>query len=170
MKPILSAILSLPLILTCAPLALARPSFDLLVTFDYPNGATQTEAGGINDLQQVAGTFVDSTGRHGFVRYPNHFGPPIQDPNDLHNTTNLVGINNLGMLCGWYTGRDATYHSFVASEKIFTEIDIDSPNTEAWGLNDAGDICGTTNLLTTAFVVINGVTTTFVIPGADTTL
>lgn len=145
-------------------------TFDILATFDYP-GASRTYSTGINDRSVVAGWFLNPVdGGHGFLRFPNRFGQPINDPADRHNSTIVTGLNNVGAVCGYYTGSDLTYHSFILSGATYTEIDLGTPNTEIHGINDAGNSCGSTNLWALAFVIIDGTTTTFTIPGADFTV
>jgi hypothetical protein len=158
-------------LLACAGLqssAQAQISFTLLTTFSYP-GASLTFAFGINNRTQVAGLFEGGGGAGGFLRAGNRF-TKITDPNARGSTTAATGINNAGTICGYYLGNDLPYHSFLYSRPTFTEIADVGPYTQVLGVNDAGNTCGTAEVLTSGFVIIDGVATSFVIPGADTTV
>jgi hypothetical protein len=157
--------------LVCAGLqssAQAPISFTLLTTFSYP-GASLTFALGINNRNQVAGQFQGDQGAGGFLRAGNRFSK-ITEPNARGSTTAATGINNAGTICGYYLGNDLPYHSFLYSRPTFTEIADVGPYTQVLGVNDAGNTCGTAEVLTSGFVIIDGVATSFVIPGADTTV
>jgi hypothetical protein len=145
-------------------------TFDLLVSYDYP-GATSTYGTGLNDRNQVVGwLYTQSQGTRGFIRFRDHFSPPITDPNAPSGPTLLTNINNLATACGYYFDSDGVSHSFLASGFSFTELDIGMSDVQVWGLNDSGNFCGATARQTVAFVAIDGTTTSFTIPGADSTV
>jgi hypothetical protein len=73
-------------------------------TFAYP-GATSTNATGVNDSDEVAGTYTLGSGssatQHGFIWSGGKF-TTIDDPAGA-GSTNINGINNEGDLVGFYT-------------------------------------------------------------------
>jgi uncharacterized membrane protein len=142
-------------------------TFDILTTFDYP-GATFSQMQGINNNGDVAGFFtVANSLLHGFVRFPNHLSGPINEPNDEGNTTKLTDINDLGTVCGYYVPQtDPHYHSFFATGLVFTEINVGAMDTFAFGVNNSGNTCGYTATPAGAFVIIDGVVTSFNVPGS----
>ena len=79
----------------------------LLKGFTYTDfeidNSTQTMALGVNDLLQIVGSYVDSSGStHGFVENNSGVVTTINDPNGV-GTTTVNGINNGGSLVGFYT-------------------------------------------------------------------
>ena len=142
-------------------------TFEILETFDYP-GALVTVANAVNERSEVAGTF-ESPAQYGFVRFRNSFSRPIRDPNDRSRSTVLAGINNTDTVAGYYLGTDRSYHSFLLSGSIFSEIDAGVANIIMGGVNDTDNVCGSTLAPYNAFVVIDGTPSVFSIPGADVT-
>jgi hypothetical protein len=77
-----------------------------LTSFQYPGGS-DTQAFGVNDNNQVVGTYVDGAGvEHGFV-LTDPMGPvshwkTVDDPNGVGSTV-INGINKAGDLVGFYT-------------------------------------------------------------------
>jgi hypothetical protein len=73
--------------------------------FDVP-GSTNTQAFGINDLDEVVGSYVDAAGKtHGFsLTSPtaNAQFRTIDDPQGIGNTI-LNGVNDKGQIVGFYT-------------------------------------------------------------------
>jgi hypothetical protein len=70
------------------------------------NGATATQAFGVNDSDWVVGAYTTGPSNapvtHGFVWIPKHGFTKVDDPNGA-GTTTLNGINNEGDLVGFYT-------------------------------------------------------------------
>jgi hypothetical protein len=141
---------------------LAAPdvTFEILATFDYP-GALETSPSGINESGTIVGSFVNGFNQvQSFVRYPDGtFSDPIMYPNA--DATYLSGLNNTGTMCGTYL-LGGFYHGFFLSGSIFTNFDLNTPNTLLKGVNDAGNFCGTT--IDQGFVSIDGTLTRFDIP------
>src|SRR5262249_21908868 len=81
--------------------------------------------------------------------------------NDPNGSTEITGINNRNMLCGFYT-----FGSFLLSRRIFTDVTTGAMATIVYGLNDATDFCGYTSRPDTNFVTIGGTTIFFQIPGS----
>jgi hypothetical protein len=151
----------------------ATITFDVLATFDYPGSdVVETSPQKINDSGEIAGEYFDSSGvTRGFVRLHNGtFSPPIVEPNDTGNSTDLRCINNLRTLCGSFL--DGTgVHGFFLSGRTFTEFDVpDAVGTRINALNDAGDFCGSINAENPAFVSISGTITTFTVGGFVNTI
>jgi hypothetical protein len=111
--------------------------------FDVPGAVNGTEAGGINDLDQVTGYYVDSSGLpQGFVKDGRNF-TTFNAPGALY--TLAFGINNLGVVAGCYVNPDTSHHGYVWSQGKFVTVDVTLPaaNGTLWyGSNDHGDLAG----------------------------
>lgn len=147
-------------------------SIQVITTFDYPGGdVTQTIPEGINDLGDITGIIIDSSGVYrGFVRFADGtFSAPIVEPNDTMGHTEGRGITDRRLICGWYIGSDEFAHGFFLKRGVFTEFDVDGANaTIVDGLNDAGDFVGnysTDTVFAAAFSNIEGMTNPIIIPG-----
>jgi hypothetical protein len=70
------------------------------------HGATMTQAFGVNDSDEVVGTYTDGTGNnaqtHGFTWTPQHGFTTVDDPHGIGATT-INGVNDHGDLVGFYT-------------------------------------------------------------------
>jgi probable HAF family extracellular repeat protein len=87
-------------------------NFGLLVKLDAP-GSTFTQALGLNNRGQVVGDYMDAAGNtHGFVWTSGGGFQTIDDPNGV-GTTIVNGINDRGMLVGFY-GTAPINSGFVA--------------------------------------------------------
>jgi hypothetical protein len=142
-------------------------TFEVIATFDYP-GATSTYALDVNDRNKAAGFFVNPSGAvRGFVRSGDHLSGPLINPREQDDYTEITGINNSGTICGYYLGASRNFDSFLYSGSTYTPIDIGVHSTTVSSLNDSGNSCGSIEVENPAFVVIDGATTTFTIPGAN---
>ena len=152
-------------------------SIDIVETFNYPAGGVFTRPQKINDNGEIAGVIDAFTGeRRGFVRYRNgHFTPPIIEPNDTANFTDLRGINNSRLIDGGYVGSDGFFHGFFLTDtfagQVFTQYDVPgATNTLLLADNNAGDFVGgfttSTNTNYQAFVSIGGTVVPISIPDA----
>jgi hypothetical protein len=69
-------------------------------------GAAMTQAFGVNDSDEVVGTYTDGTGNnaqtHGFVWTAQHGFTTVDDPHGI-GTTTINGVNDHGDLVGFYT-------------------------------------------------------------------
>ena len=162
----LMALLGLSL-LEVAPAATI--SIQVITTFDYP-GATQTYPFAINDRNEIAGFFYVSGEAlsAGFTRTADgQLSEPIVDPNDTHNTTDAYGINNFGVVCGYFFGVDG-FHGFLFSDGAYSQYDVPgSSETVLRGINDAGDLAGyyfAQGNAQKGFTSVGGVVTTINIP------
>jgi hypothetical protein len=77
-----------------------------LTAFGWPGGS-DAEAFGVNDKDQIVGSYLDSSGvMHGFVitdpKGPHSAYQSIDDPNGIGSTV-VNGINDAGDLVGFYT-------------------------------------------------------------------
>jgi hypothetical protein len=85
-----------------------RKSGGNLIKLSYP-GATQTQALGVNDGDEVVGAYTDGTATgattHGFVWRAGWGFQTVDDPNGI-GTTTLNDVNDRGQLVGFYL--DAT--------------------------------------------------------------
>jgi hypothetical protein len=158
-----------------APAALwaQSPSFSikLLSTFDYPQATIIS--GSINRQGAIAGAVLTQTAREGFVRSAGgKLGTPFADPDAVSGVyTQATGINQSGVVCGYYFGDDADLHGFFRSGPTFTTYDAPGGvNTEILAINDAGDFAGQYASNTyVAFVNIDGAVTMINVPGEKTT-
>jgi hypothetical protein len=70
------------------------------------HGAAMTQAFGINDSDEVVGTYTDGSGNNaktfGFVWTPSHGFTTVSDPQGI-GTTTLNGVNDHGDIVGFYT-------------------------------------------------------------------
>jgi probable HAF family extracellular repeat protein len=111
--------------------------------FDAPGSATI--ATGINDAGHIVG-FVQ-TGPAGIgdgFLYSGSSFTSINAPGAGY--TNATGINDAGQIVGFYDdGMGGQGHGFQDTGGSFTSIDIGGPdnNTEAFGINNLGQIVGT---------------------------
>jgi hypothetical protein len=75
------------------------------ITLEVP-GASMTQAFGVNDSDEVVGTYTDGTGNsaqtHGFTWRPGHGFTTVDDPHGIGATT-INGVNDHGDLVGFYT-------------------------------------------------------------------
>jgi hypothetical protein len=80
-------------------------------------GATMTQAFGVNDGDEVVGTYTVGTGNnaksYGFIWSPGFGFETINDPNGVGATT-LNGINDRGQLVGFYTDQGGNTIGLVA--------------------------------------------------------
>jgi len=133
-------------------------------TIDAP-GSTHTEFRAINDLGEALGCCVN--GGPWFVYAYGHFTPV-----SLPYTG--WGINNFEQIVGYFDDNTGE-HGFLDDQGVVTIIDAPgalasgSPTTDAYGINDRGQIAGLyfdANFNLDGFVDNRGTFTTLVVPGA----
>jgi hypothetical protein len=104
-----------------------------------------TAASGINNSDEVVGTYRDSSGlAHGFVYNQGTF-TTLDDPNALPGYTFGVGINNNGVVSGYYVDPSGHYHGFTESNGIYATVNDPNPaavNTQLFGINDTNQGAG----------------------------
>ena len=88
----------------------------VLKTF-IPDGGSSAVAFGINDRVNIVGQFVTSTATPGFILV--HGGKSLITINAPSgpNIVNAQGINNKGLVVGFYVGTDGQDHGFTASDR-----------------------------------------------------
>jgi len=111
------------------------------VSIDVP-GAISTSVRGIDSSGRVVGSFIDSSGTHGFL-FSNGTFSKIDVPGSTWNIA--TGINSAGQIVGGYgTGTDSGNHGFLYSAGNFSTFDAPgSLDTIGYGLNNKGQIVGT---------------------------
>src|SRR5262249_18279188 len=138
---------------------------DGVFTFvSLPGAAT-----GINDIGQLVGSFNDGAGTHGFVG-TNGLLRTIDVPGNQGSTI-ANDINNAGHVVGFFADIRG-YHGFLDTNGVLTRIDFPGiDGTQAYGINDAGQIVGCSLTFNCngpgghGFLDTNGVFTAFEFPG-----
>ena len=112
-------------------------------------GASVTIGNDINDRGDVLGWFTTDpngqTGFQGYVLRGNNYILTFAYPEADVTNTFAIGFNQVGTIIGSFTTTTpGVEHGFVRSaDGRFTQLDFpDSVQTEAFGINDAGDIVG----------------------------
>ncbi|MBA3961570.1 MAG: hypothetical protein H0X40_06685 [Chthoniobacterales bacterium] len=148
-------------------------TIDVLTEFDFP-GATSTHPTAINNFNQIVGSFVDVDARtKGFLREANGaFSPAIVEPNDFGLETFAAGINDPGVVSGYFTGRGAIFSGFFLSGSSYTEYVVPGAHdTFVTGINNNGDFAGASSDGTTGktqgFINVAGNVTPILIPRAS---
>lgn len=83
------------------------------VTTFTPFGGTNATAFGINDYNTIVGQYTTALASPGFVRFSNNKFLSIISPTGP-NVVNAQGINNNGLIVGFYVGNDGQQHGFVS--------------------------------------------------------
>ncbi len=85
-------------------------------TFIPPGGSSAT-AFGINDKGTIVGQDVTSTATPGFIKVNSKTYITINQPMGITaDVINVQGINNHGLVVGFYLGNDSQVHGFMASQ------------------------------------------------------
>jgi probable HAF family extracellular repeat protein len=157
--------LSMAGVLGSTLLAVTSPAFSF-TQIDVP-GATDTLAYGINDAEQVVGTFHDNTGSHAFLDTGGRYTTIVVPGAPL--ITTAQNINNVGQIVGIF-GNSFVQHGFLDTGGSFTQIDVPGATTTitgAYGINDAGQIVGVSG--SHGFLDTGGSFTQIDVPGATRT-
>ena len=126
------------------------------VRFRYENlgtlGGSQSYTGfsnkeaGINDAGQVVGfSFTAGGEKHAFVKSP---GQAMVDLNlvlpSATNESRARSINNSGVVAGFFSDNSTGDHAsvWVPSGGVYLWTSLGGDNSQALGLNDAGDVAG----------------------------
>jgi probable HAF family extracellular repeat protein len=148
-------------------------------TFNVPfAGAVGTFPFGINNSGEIVGGWVDSNdAEHGFTLIGGTYTSLDYPGGSLF--TYASGINSAGEIVGAYTDASGITHGFLLSGGTYTSLDPPGSGwTNAYGINDAGDIvglqcptseCVEANDGTQGFLLSQGVYTTVAIPGENFT-
>src|SRR5215831_3664019 len=107
-------------------------------TFDDPSGSPgSTEAWGVNDMDQIVGSYLNATGSHGFLLSGGTY-ITLDDPLATAGTF-AQGINATGQIAGYYKNASGL-HGFLLSGGTYTTLDdpLATMGTFASGINAAG--------------------------------
>ncbi|MGH8095409.1 MAG: hypothetical protein ACREIF_18400 [Chthoniobacterales bacterium] len=130
------------LMLGVYPLFARQPIIQIIAVIDYPGTGNSTTAHEINSRGDIAGTYVNSTGRtYGFTRMANGtFSDPIIET----DFTFTVGINKADELAGYYFDDVAQiYHGLFVNHGFYIQYNAPGAiNTFVLQVNNAGDFCG----------------------------
>lgn len=134
-------------------IALALVSQGSAQTYTYtmfdPPGSVNTTVYGINNSQQVVGTYQDSSGAmHSYVRQSDGSFTVFDAPGALPGTTIATAVNNLGQVVGTYAAStgNAARSGFIRSAdgQSYTSFDVPGAGvTVPYGINDQGAVVGT---------------------------
>jgi probable HAF family extracellular repeat protein len=157
-----------------------------VTTLDDPSATGGTSANGINNTGQIVGSYSVATVSplthqgYGFL-YNRQDGTytTLEDPHTFHGGvapgTSAQGINDLGQVVGYYAGLYngvGGTHGFLYTGGTYSTLDAPgATRTQAYGINNAGQISGSYSDGTTNHgFLYNGTTyTTLDVPGADQT-
>lgn len=120
------------------------PTLNSFSTVSMPN-ATTTTAIGINNANQVVGTYKDSSNSyHGFL-FDGTGYTSIDMPGATK--TEALGINNNGQVVGYYVDSNLLTHGYIFDifSQAFTTLDIPelgSYGTRVFDINDNGLLVG----------------------------
>jgi probable HAF family extracellular repeat protein len=133
-------------------------------TLDDPLATLGTVATGINASGQIVGWYSNASGTHGFLYFDGLYAP-IDDPLAAHVATAgtfASGINASGQIVGSYVDATGGNHGFLYNPNGGTYTTLDDPlgtNTQAFDINDAGEIVGQYSF-SQSFLYSGGVFTT----------
>jgi hypothetical protein len=162
-----SLVLSFIMVAGCLPLAAQTYT---LQTFSIPYApGFSTYALGINNRGAIAGYFEHWLGGpfRGFKRDANGVVEgPIDDPNAGVPLTVPSGINDSGVIVGYYGATRNFFGGFVLDHGVFTNVAIGT-STLILGINNAGDFVGSFD--GHGFVSNHGVVSQIDFPGGGLT-
>ena len=103
-------------------------------------GASLTNANGINDSNEVVGSYRIGIHDHGFI-YHNGSYTTVDHP--LGVETVAADINDAGQIVGWYKDAGGHTHGFIETGGTFTTVDNPlGVDTFVRGINNDGEIVG----------------------------
>ncbi len=111
--------------------------------FTVPGATYGATVGGVNDLDQISGEYVDGTGTpRGFIKTGSNY-TTFSVPGAI--ATIGLSLNNEGAVTGLYVKPDGSPHGFIWFKGQFTFVDVNVPGSTGttWiGINDFGDLAG----------------------------
>lgn len=113
------------------------------VPIEYPGKTSGMRPNGINKFGSIVGTYLESsTGTpQGFKRYSD--GGFIRLSYPGAQSTYPMGINDSGMIVGWYNNFDSVTHGFIYSKGQWATLDNPmAKSTQLDGISNAGVIAG----------------------------
>jgi hypothetical protein len=162
----------------CIVGAAAPAEAEPIITKFRISGAVETVPLGINDNFEIAGSYQDSHGWHGFVRATDGTITTLDVPGSCASCggTDATAINDGGVVGGRYYTNYNQSNGFVrASDGTITTFSVpESSFVFVYGINAKGEIAGyylDSNSVPHGFVRhINGTVRPFDVPGSATTL
>jgi uncharacterized membrane protein len=120
----------------------------------FTAGGIFTQANGVNDLDQVVGTYEDAMSNfHGFLRNPNGAITPFDVPGA--SSTFASGINDAGEIVGTYATPSNSEQGFILDQGVFFTFNFPGAGTTViLGINNNGDITGEINGEEAAFIAV----------------
>ena len=110
-------------------------TIDVIVTFDYPGGATATMPQKIEDQTDLVGTVITADGKErGFIYKPlsHKFSPLLIPPFANHGPTQGRGINFRRHVVGEYLNEsDGTFHGYLMVHPNCTPTPTPTPTPTA---------------------------------------
>jgi len=108
------------------------------------SSAQGTQIYAINNKNQGAGVYFDSTGlQHGMIIQAGQV-TRIDDPQATPGTTFCNGINDSGVVVGYYSNAAGEELGFEYQDGTFTNVAMfNSPYVEVIGINNSGVLTGT---------------------------
>lgn len=153
---------------------LPQANITILATFDYPGDGNDTFTYGINQDDQIAGYYIDSSSvSRGYTRSGDGiFSAPIVVPGAF-NVTRATGISHGQTVAGWFEDETGVSHGFFLNDGSYTRYDFLSSDlyyTQIYGLSDGGGaFCGSATYtpanITYAFLNSAGIESIIGIPG-----
>jgi|HubBroStandDraft_6_1064221.scaffolds.fasta_scaffold156270_1 probable HAF family extracellular repeat protein len=143
----LVAALAIPSLLAAQSDQILHPSLRPVTlkfrTIDIPSDES-TQIYAVNNNNQGAGIYIDSTGlQHGMLIQRNQV-TMLDDPQATPGTTFCFGINDSGVVVGYYTNVGGFEVGFEYQDGTFTDVrPFVSPYVQIYGINNAGVITGT---------------------------
>lgn len=106
-------------------------------------GVTVQVANDINDAGQIIGTYIDTSGPHGFI-YSNGIFTKVEFPFGSDSNASLDKINARGQIIGKYYDTQGASHSFLYVGGHFSTLTADDFGEMFFtAINDRGDVAGT---------------------------
>ncbi len=183
MRAVASTLLAAGLVAGCESTAPVEPELGLsnvpaaanlpadaygYTVFDVP-GATNTYLFRMNARGDLAGTYNDASGTHGFLQRK---GDRLQTINvEGAIATQVRGVNDRGDVVGFYS-EAGKLHGFLLGVDGYTVIDYpDANGTRLWAINARGEISGEFQAAVggawQAFTLRHGTFTAIDVPGAN---
>jgi hypothetical protein len=125
-----------------------------------PTGGSAATAFGINDLGTIVGQYTTAVSMPGFIRTAANSYITIDAPSGP-NVVDAQGINNSGLIAGFYLGNDGQNHGFLANQSgasggSVTGVAVADPTipsvpgepgatfvfSQLLGINDSGTVAG----------------------------
>ena len=124
------------------------------------DGHPEADFTGLNNAGQLVGYYMEPDGSVTgfmketdasgwiFIRHPDVNYEGCSDARSQPCGTYITGINNTGLMAGYYIGSDGIQHGFILDDNGFTPIEHPNPrpgnpiNIHVGGINDNGKVVG----------------------------